>query len=134
MVRYAVDPLTFLRLAREERAHHDSHQLVAPNSLRALALELLLGEVISDALGDREAMALHERLTEIRVRLLGDRVTRRVAWQIARERGWTTLRDAEFFAVTRVQADAFVTIDPRMAELADGVVPTAPYEALFTAQ
>jgi len=31
---------------------------------------------------------------------------RRTEWQIAREHGWDTLRDAEYLAVTRLQADA----------------------------
>lgn len=33
--------------------------------------------------------------------------------------------DAEYLAVTQLQADAFVTVDPRMAKLAEGVVPLA---------
>lgn len=33
--------------------------------------------------------------------------------------------DAEYLAVTRLQADALVTADPRMAKLAQGLVPLA---------
>lgn len=41
------------------------------------------------------------------MRLLGDRVSRRTAWEIAREQGWETTYGAEYVAVTRLQADAF---------------------------
>jgi hypothetical protein len=44
-----------------------------------------------------------------------------VGWQIAREQGFTSTFDAEYLAVTRRQADAFVTVDP--AARARGVVP-----------
>jgi hypothetical protein len=34
------------------------------------------------------ALQHHERLTELKMRLLGDRVSRRTAWKVAREQGW----------------------------------------------
>ena len=64
------------------------------------------------------------------MRLLGDRVSRRTAWKIAREQGWATTLDAEYLAVTRLQADALVTIDPKLAAKARDVVPVAPLAAL----
>ncbi len=67
------------------------------------------------------------------MRLLGDRVSRRTAWRIAREQDWDTLRDAEYLAVTRLQADA-LTVDARMAALAVSQVPVAPVDALFAAE
>ena len=67
------------------------------------------------------------------MRLLGDRVSRRTAWRIAREQDWDTLRDAEYLAITRLQADALVTVDARMAALAISLVPVVPVDALFAA-
>ena len=64
------------------------------------------------------------------MRLLGDRVSRRTAWKIAREQGWETTFDAEYLAVTKLQADAFVTIDAGLAARAAHVVPLAPVDAL----
>ena len=63
------------------------------------------------------------------MRLLGDRVSRTTAWKIALEQGWDTTYDAECLAVTKLQADALVTIDPTMA-VRGGRVPLAPVEAL----
>ena len=79
-----------------------------------------------------EAVALerHESFTEMKMRLLGDRVSRRTAWKIASEQGWDATFDAEYLAVTKLQADAFVTIDAEMAAKAAPVVPTAPVSAL----
>lgn len=67
------------------------------------------------------------------MRLLNDRVSRRTAWKLARERGWTTTFDAEYLAVCKLQADALVTIDQELIANARSVVPLAPLDALITA-
>lgn len=45
VTRFAIDPRTFLLVARAGRAIDSGHQLVAPSSLRTRALELMLAEV-----------------------------------------------------------------------------------------
>jgi predicted nucleic acid-binding protein len=132
MTRFAIDPVTFLVVARGDRELDATHQLVAPNSLRTRAFDLLLAEVRTGDLEEREALKIHERLTEIKVRLLGDRVSRRTAWDLAREHDWDTLRDAEYLAVAKLQADALVTIDQHLAAKAAGVVPIATLEQLHS--
>lgn len=72
------------------------------------------------------ALQHHERLTELKIRLLSDRVSRRTAWKIAREHGWETTYDAEYLAVAKLQADALVTVSPVLAAKAKEVVPLAP--------
>lgn len=64
------------------------------------------------------------------MRLLGDRVSRRTAWKIAREQGWGTTYDAEYVAITKLQADALVTVDSALAAQAEGLVPLARVEIL----
>ena len=44
-------------------------------------------------------------MTQLKLRLLGDRVSRSTAWKIARQQDWDSLRDAEYLAITRLQAD-----------------------------
>jgi predicted nucleic acid-binding protein len=132
MTRFGIDARTFLHVARQERRPDPAHQLVAPNSLRTRALELLLTDVAEGAVEEREALRVHERLTEIKVRLLGDRVSRRTAWDLAREHGWADLADAEVLAVTRLQADALLTIDEQLAARAEGLVPLAPLDRLWS--
>ena len=80
------------------------------------------------------ALQHHERLTELKMRLLGDRVSRRTAWKIAREHGWETTYDAEYLAVAKLQADALVTVTPGLATKATDIVPLARIEALTTEQ
>jgi predicted nucleic acid-binding protein len=72
-------------------------------------------------------------MTGIKMRLLGDRVSRRIAWQLARQHDWDTLRDAEYLAITRLQADALVTVDPRLAAAARDVVAVAALDDLLAA-
>ena len=108
------------------------HQLVPPNSIRSQALELHLPRVRGGELSEPAALELHERITEIKLRLLGDRVSRRTAWQLALEHDWDTLHEAEYLAVAKLQADALITDDPGLAGLADGV-PMAPFTDLLSA-
>jgi predicted nucleic acid-binding protein len=131
MARYVVDALTLLHLVDNGLRVEPSHELVAPNSVRSEALQLLLQDVRSGKRAERAALEAHERITEVRMRLLGDRVSRRAAWRIARGNDWDTLREAEYLAITRLQADALVTVDPSLAARAAHVVPVAALEALF---
>jgi predicted nucleic acid-binding protein len=47
--------------------------------------------------------------------------------------GWASTYDAEYVALTQLQADAFVTLDAELARRVAGVVSTATIEALRTA-
>ena len=58
---------------------------------------------------------------------------RRVAWKVADQLGWADTYDAEYVALTQLQADAFVTLDKGLARKVDGIVPTASIDALRTA-
>ena len=130
MTRYVIDAPTLLQLVGEGVRVHPQHQIVAPNLIRSQALALLLAAVRRGELTEERALQQHERLTELKMRLLGDRVSRRTAWKIAREQGWETTYDAEYLAVTRLQADALVTVDSVLATRARGLVPLAPFGAL----
>jgi hypothetical protein len=121
MTRFAIDGPTLVHIVTSQLAIHADHQLVAPSSLRSQALELLLKRVRAGELTDKDALALHERITE---------TSRRTAWSIARERDWSTISEAENLAVARLQADALVTVDPDLLARADGIVSVAPVEAL----
>lgn len=133
MARYVLDAVTLVRLVDGGRRVDPSHQLVAPNSIRSEALELLLHQVRSGQRDERDALACHVGITEVKMRLLGDRVSRATAWRIARAHDWDSLREAEYLAVTTLQADALVTVDAAFAARAAGVVPVAPLDALFVA-
>jgi predicted nucleic acid-binding protein len=130
MSRFVIDPSVALRLAAQPSALHAAHQLVAPNSLRSEAMSILYRDVRTGVRTRDDARALLDPLTALKVRLLGDRVSRGTAWRIAEELEWEDIHEAEYLAVTRLQADAFVTLDPERARRAEGVVPLARFEAL----
>lgn len=125
MTRYAVDAAALLRIVEDRLEVHPDHQLVAPQAVRSQALTVLLRRVQAGELTDADARALHTRLTETRIRALGDRVSRWTAYQVAREQGWDDTTDAEHVAVTRLQADALVALDPGLRARVDGLVPLA---------
>jgi predicted nucleic acid-binding protein len=131
MARYVIDAPTLVHVVDNKLRVAPDHQLVAPSSIRSEAMGLLLRDVRRGDRSDKEALERHERMTELKMRLLGDRVSRRTAWQIARDHGWDTLRDAEYLAIARLQADALVTVDPDLAAKAEAVTPVASLQALL---
>jgi hypothetical protein len=130
MTRFVIDATTLVHVVTQEVPVSPDHQIVAPNTIRSQALALLYEAVGRGDLSESVALQCHERITEMKMRVLGDRVSRRTAWRIAREQGWDTIGEAEYLAVTRLQADALVTVDPALAAKAKGVVPMASVEAL----
>ena len=83
--------------------------------------------------GDVPADVARERLAVIGrmpIRLLGDGVLRRRAWDLAGKLGWASTYDAEYIALTQLQADAFVTLDAELARSVEGIVATASIDAL----
>ena len=84
------------------------------------------GELTADAA--REQL---KRVGKLKLRLLGDAVLRRAAWKLADRLGWASTYDAEYLALTQLQADAFVTLDGEIARRAEGVVPLAGLDDLL---
>ena len=133
MARYTIDASTLLHIVANRLECHPNHQLVAPSLIRSQALALLFAAVAAGELTEPEALEQHVRLTEMKMRLLGDRVSRRTAWKLAKEHGWDTTFDAEYFAVCVLQADAFISIDQAMVAKASPIVSVASLEDLLSA-
>jgi len=133
MTRFVVDCGVVLRLASEEIEVAAGHELLAPTLLRSQTLSALheavnRGELPADIARDHLA-----RIGRMPIRLLGDAVLRRRAWDLAERLGWPETYDAEYVALTQLQADAFVTLDTDLARRLDGIVPTATIESLRAA-
>jgi predicted nucleic acid-binding protein len=131
MTRFVVDCGVVLRLAAERIEVPDTHQLLAPTLLRSQTLSALheavhRGEIARDAARDRLS---HVR--GMKVRLLGDAVLQRRAWDVADRLGWIETYDAEYVALTLLQADAFVTLDAKLARRVKDIVLTATLEELL---
>jgi predicted nucleic acid-binding protein len=130
MTRFVVDVGAVLHLASEAFEVPDEHELLAPTLLRSQTLSALHEAVER---GDIPADVARERLAHIGrmpIRLLGDAVLRRRAWDLADRLGWASTYDAEYIALTQLQADAFVTLDAGLARSVEGIVETASIDAL----
>ncbi|AEE47031.1 hypothetical protein [Cellulomonas fimi] len=125
MPRYAIDATTLLLLVDEGHRPPTDVQLVAPKSVLVDGLELLLAAVRAGQRDADDALRAHTRMTETRIRLLGDRVSRRRAWELALAHGWDGVHVAEYVAVAQLQADALVAGDPALRAAAAGVVALA---------
>jgi predicted nucleic acid-binding protein len=129
-VRFVVDCSAVLHLASEGIEVAPGHELLAPTLLRSQTLSVLHEGVQRGQLTEEAAAERLARIQELSIRLLGDAVLRRNAWTIADQLGWAETYDAEYLALTRLQADAFVTLDAELARSAEGIVPTATIDAL----
>jgi predicted nucleic acid-binding protein len=130
MTRFVVDAGALIELVRSGTEVAEEHELLAPTLIRSQTLSLLHEAVGRGELEAREAEELLERIWKQPVRLLGDAVLRRLAWKIARERGWASTYDAEYVALTKLQADALVTLDDELARSVEGTVATASLDEL----
>ena len=133
MTRYAIDADTAIRIVRDAIDVHPDHRLVAPKALHSDALSTLYRAVRAGELTDAEARVVLDGITTMKIRLLGDRVSRATAWKVASRLDWPDTGRAEYLAVAQLQADAFITVDGEFATLVDGIVPLAPVEALSRA-
>jgi predicted nucleic acid-binding protein len=129
-VRFVVDCSAVLHLASEGIEVAPEHELLAPTLLRSQTLSVLHEAVHRGELTEEIATERLARIQGMSIRLLGDAVLRRNAWTIADQLGWAETYDAEYLALTRLQADAFVTLDAELARSAEGIVPTATIDAL----
>src|SRR5688572_26066563 len=130
MTRFVVDAGAALHLASEELAVSDAHELLAPTLLRSQTLSALHEAVQRGELPADVARARLARVARMQIRLLGDAVLRRRAWELADQLGWASTYDAEYIALTQLQADAFITLDAELATSVEGIVATASIDAL----
>lgn len=131
MTRYGIDALTALRIIREGIDVPAAHQLVAPNLLRSHVLGMIYDELRDGTITQREGTALLDGLATLRIRLLGDRVSRAVAFGFAAEHDWPDTAHAEYLAVAKLQADVLVALDDELARKAQWIVKLASFETLL---
>jgi predicted nucleic acid-binding protein len=130
LTRFVVDSSAVLHLASTGIEVPAEHKLLAPTLLRSQTLSALheavqRGEILAGVAHDRLA-----RVGRMPIRLLADAVLRRRAWDLADRLGWASTFNAEYVALTQLQADAFVTLDMELARSVEGIVATASIDAL----
>ncbi|NTS33840.1 type II toxin-antitoxin system VapC family toxin [Phyllobacterium sp. BT25] len=131
MARFVIGPDVALHLAEIDAAIPAKHKLLAPTLLRSQVLALLYEAVRRGDIDRKGANAKLDYLRSLKLRLLGDRVLQRVAWDIAQQLDWPDTYQAEYLALTRLQADAFITLDRDLAQTAQAIIPVASIEDLL---
>jgi predicted nucleic acid-binding protein len=129
-VRFVVDAAVLIHIAREQLQIAPEHELLAPTLIRSEVLSTLHEAVARGEVDARDAKEILARVNKLKIRLLGDAVLRRNAWEIADRLGWESTYDAEYIALTKLQADAFITLDEQLARLARSVVRVEAAAAL----
>lgn len=130
LARFVVDPSAVLHLVGEAVDIAEEHELLAPRLLRSQVLSALHEAVHHGQLDADTARARLTRVNRMPIRLLGDAVLRRRAWELADRLGCASTYVTEYLALTQLQADAFVTLDAELARIARGVVEVASIDAL----
>jgi predicted nucleic acid-binding protein len=130
MTKFVVDAGAVLHLVSAEIDVSRKHELLAPTLLRSQTLSQLHEAVQRGKLSADVARERLRLVGQMQIRLLGDAVLRRRAWEVADQLGWDSTYDAEYVALTLLQADAFVTMDKKLARSVKGIVEVASIEAL----
>lgn len=130
MTRFVIDAGVGLSLVAKGIEVHPAHELLAPTLFRSQTLSLAHESVVRGEIPASAALDQIEKLWQLKIRLLGDAVLRRLAWRIADQLGWASTYDAEYVALTQLQGDAFVTLDPDLARRVRGLVAIATVDDL----
>ena len=131
MTRFVIGADVALHLAQLKAVMPTSHRLLAPTLLRSQVLAELFARVQRGELDRKTAERQLDHLRALRLRLLGDRVLQGRAWDIAAQLGWPDTFMAEYIALTQLQANAFVCMEPALARAVIGIVKVASLDELL---
>jgi hypothetical protein len=128
MMRIAIDAATALEIVRRGSHVPDDVRLVSASRLRSEALSSVYRAArVAGTLDAAAVPDLLDGITALPIRLLGDRVSRQVAYRLADQLGLDDTPAAEYLAVAKLQADVLVTVDADLTALARGIVEVAPF-------
>ncbi len=130
MTRFVVDASAVIHLVSSGIKVSPEHKLVAPTLLRSQVLSALHEAVQRGEMPAGVARAHRAEIDRLPIRLLGDGVLRRRAWEVADQLGWASTYNAEYVALTQLQADAFITQDQDLARSLAGIVTLASVDDL----
>ena len=130
MARFVIDSGATLHLASGSAKVPSRHQLLAPTLWRSEVLAALYEAVRR---GDLTADAAREQVgwvNALKIRLLGDAVLRRRAWELAEQLGLDSTYPAEYVALAQLQKGTLVSTDKKWLKRVGDLVPTATVDAL----
>lgn len=114
MTVFVIDAQVAIDLATAGATIPPEHSLAAPTLLRSQALALVYESVHRGEIDERIGRKILDDIRGLRIRLLGDRSLQDTAWRIAAKLKWPNTYQAEYIALTQLQADALATADKRL--------------------
>lgn len=130
MTRFVIDSGTTLRLASESAEISSEAELYAPTLWRSETLAAMYDAVRRGEMTDDVARERLAYVNRLKIRLLGDAVLRRRAWELAEQLGLPTTYPAEYVALAQLQKCTLVTADSELLIRVGDLVPTATIDAL----
>jgi predicted nucleic acid-binding protein len=124
MTTFVIDAQVAIDLAAAGATIPSEHSLAAPTLLRSQALALVYKSVHRGEIDERSGRKILDDIRGLRIRLLGDRSLQDHAWRIAAKLNWPDTYQAEYIALTQLQADALATADNKLAAAARAFVET----------
>jgi predicted nucleic acid-binding protein len=121
---FVIDAPVAIDLAVKGATIPPEHSLAAPTLLRSQALALVYESVCRGEIDERIGRKVLDDIRGLRIRLLGDRALQDRAWRIAAKLNWPDTYQAEYIALTQLQADALATADRKLAAAARAFVET----------
>jgi predicted nucleic acid-binding protein len=121
---FVIDAQAAIDLAISGATIPPEHSLAAPTLLRSQALALVYESVRRGEIDERTGRKVLDDIRGLRIRLLGDRSLQDHAWRIATKLNWPDTYQAEYIALTQLQADALATADGKLAVAARTFVET----------
>jgi len=131
MTRYVIGPDVAIRLAGDEAVVPDGHHMLAPALLRSQMLSHLYQAVHRGEMTKEDAERRLFYVQGMRIRLHEEYLLQDAAWLVADQLGWPDTFDAEYVALTQLEADALITLDRQLADAVKDLVTVAPIKALF---
>jgi predicted nucleic acid-binding protein len=127
---FVLDASAVLELARGDTAISSEHELEAPALIRSQVLSELHEAVQRGELTADEAHRRRGWFRSLPIRLFGDAVLMRRAWELAERLGWSGTYDAEYVAVAQLHRATLITANAKLARSVEGIVPTASPDVL----
>ncbi|KQY06818.1 hypothetical protein ASD37_11745 [Mycobacterium sp. Root135] len=122
---FVVDARVAVDLATAGATIPPAHSLTAPTLLRSQVLALVYESVRRGEIDERAGRKILDDIRGLRIRFLGDRSLEDNAWRLAVEMNWPDVHQAQYIALTQLQADALVTADDELASAAGEFVTIA---------
>lgn len=131
MTTFVIDARVAIDLATDGATIPPEHSLTAPTLLRSQVLALVYESVRRGDIDERTGRKILHDIRGLRIRFLGDRSLEDNAWQLATKLNWPDVHQAQYIALTQLQADALVTADDDLASAARAFIKTASPAAIL---